>query len=320
MSKKINISIIGATGYTGLELLRLLAAHDDVEIKHLSSASHAGDKIGKIHPHLEGLIDLEISEMGYEKVASESDLVFLALPHNMSKEFVPMMIGKTKIIDLSADFRLKEKSGFIYGLPEANKNQISTASNVANPGCFATACQLALLPIKDLISTVDVCAITGSSGSGKMPQEGTHHPIRSHNVKSYKIGVHQHIPEIVQTLGIAESEINFVPTSGPFVRGIHLTAFVDIKNGTDAAEVEEMYASYFQDAPFIRMKKEVQLAEVVGSNFCDISLNFVNGKLVIQAVIDNLIKGASGSAIQNMNIMFGLNEKKGLLNFYPLFP
>ncbi|MFA4815080.1 MAG: N-acetyl-gamma-glutamyl-phosphate reductase [Candidatus Gracilibacteria bacterium] len=337
MNKKITVSIIGATGYTGLELIRILNAHPYFEVKYLSSGSTAGKKISEVWPHLKGICDLELTNMDPKKIAEDSDCVFLALPNLESQKIAGELIGLSKIIDLSPDFRVKNiplyeqyhhtkhlfpqcVKEFTYGVPELNKKEIIGASHIANPGCFAISVELALAPLKKRIKHVDVFSITGSSGSGKSLGEGTHHPVRNHNVKSYKIGVHQHIPEIIQTLGLEEGQLSFVPTSGPFVRGIQTTAFIELKKNMSASDALETYKKVYAACPFIRIKKEVQIAEVVGSNFCDISIVELNGKLIIQSVIDNLVKGASGTAIQNCNLMFGLPETEGLLSLSPLFP
>lgn len=337
MSKKIIVSIIGATGYTGLELIRLLAAHPNTELKCVTSESHTGEKLCDIWPHLKDICELTLSTASLEKIAEESDLVFLALPHLQSQKIVKKLLGLTKIIDLSADFRLKDplqfkqaygvehtyvkaQGKFVYGVPEFNKSKIGKAQNIANPGCFAIATELALYPIKKIIKSVYVQGITGSSGSGKAQGNGTHHPIRSHNVKSYKIGTHQHEAEIIQALNLSSSQFILVPTSGPFVRGIHITAFIDFKTTLKKGKIFELFKKSYQENPFIRIKPEVQIADVVGSNYCDISIHICGGKIIIQAVIDNLVKGASGNAIQNLNLMFGFEESTGLKNLTPLFP
>jgi N-acetyl-gamma-glutamyl-phosphate reductase len=335
MSKKIIVSIIGATGYTGLELLRLIAGHSDIELKFVTSASSPGKKISDVCPHLENVCDIELTNPSPEEIAEESDCVFLALPYFEAQKIVPKLIGKTKIIDLSADFRIQDKAlykkyygadhsfaagiaKFVYGLPEFNKKEIASADNVANPGCFAIAMLLALSPIKNLVSHTALFAITGSSGSGKTPSLGTHHPVRNHNIKSYKIGEHQHLAEVMQELDVTANQLTFVPSSGPFTRGIHLTAFIDLKDLED--KVISLFKEAYKEQPFVRIKNTVQLADVVGSNFCDISIHFHNGKVVVQAVIDNLVKGAAGTAIQNFNIMFGLDETVCLNTFAPLYP
>ncbi|MFH1720564.1 MAG: N-acetyl-gamma-glutamyl-phosphate reductase [Patescibacteria group bacterium] len=335
MSKKINVSIIGATGYTGLELLRLIVGHPHIELKFLVSASNSGKKISDVYPHLKNVCDMELTNPSLQKIAEESDCVFLALPYFEAQKIVPKLIGKTKIIDLSADFRIQDKnlykkyygndhsfvegiSKFVYGIPEFDKEKIASSENIANPGCFAIAILLAISPIKHLVEHADIFAITGSSGSGKTPSAGTHHPVRNHNVKSYKMGTHQHVAEVIQQLDISADRLTFVPTSGPFTRGIHLTAFVDLKGSKD--DVMNLFNKAYKAQPFVRIKDEVQLADVIGSNFCDISIHFDNGKLIVQSVIDNLVKGAAGNAIQNFNIMFGFDETVCLKAFSPLYP
>lgn len=331
MSKKINVSIIGATGYTGLELLKILLNHPHVEIKYLISSSHDKQKISEVYPHLQHICEKELSNPNIEQVAKESDVIFLAMPHFEAQKIVPKIIGLCKIIDLSGDFRIKDSntfqknygqehecpeiiSQFDYCLPEINTVK---SSNISNPGCFATACQLALFPIKNFIKKANVVAITGSSGSGKTPSETTHHPIRNHNLKSYKIGSHQHMPEILQNLELENTKINLVPTSGPFTRGIHLTAFIELTENLDA---KNLYEKAYAEKYFIRLKNNVELSHIIGSNFCDISIIQNGQELIVQAVIDNLLKGAAGTAVQNFNLINNLDEKTGLIHLIPLYP
>jgi len=329
---KITVSIIGATGYTGIELLKLLINHPNVEIKHLTSNSHRG-KISDLYGHFKQVCDLQLSNIEPIKVAKDSDITFLALPHKETQKIVPQIIEHTKIIDLSGDFRIQDEElyqkyyhqkhscpelvyKFTYGLPELYKDQIEKAQHIANPGCFATVAQLALFPLKGSIENVKMIALTGSSGSGKIASEATHHPIRNHNVKSYKIDGHQHIPEIIQSLEIENSALSFVPTSAPFTRGIHLTAFVK----TDQKNTKDLYEKAYADCPFIRIVDQVELANVVGSNFCDIAIHEQDGEIIIQAAIDNLLKGAAGTAMQNFNLMNNLEENTGLKHLTPLYP
>lgn len=312
---KIKTSIIGATGYTGIELIKLTLNHPNIEIKHLSSGSFSGP-ISQFYPHLKGLSEQNISNISPEKIAKESELVFLALPHGESSKIVPKILGKTKIIDLGNDFRLKK--GFSYGLPEIYCKEIATANNIANPGCFAIASQLALYPLKGQIKKAHIQAITGSSGSGKTPAETTHHPIRNHNLKSYKINSHQHIPEILYSSGLKENQLSFVPTSGPFTRGVHLTAFVE--SDVTESQAQKLYQKSYQHCPFIRFQESVELANIVGSNFCDISIQKTSDGFIIQAAIDNLLKGAAGTAIQNFNIVHKLAQNTGLEHLTPLYP
>ena len=351
----IKASIIGITGYTGLELLRLLLAHPKVEIKYLTSRQHAKEPIGKIYPHLAHL-DLLVTNTVPEKVAKDSDVVFLCLPHKTAQDVVAALHGKTKIIDLSADVRLVDAATYkkyyeehkypallkkvVYGAPEVGYTaSIKKASTVANPGCFAFLGQLLLYPFKDNIKQADIFAVTGSSGAGKSPGDGTHHPVRNHNMKSYNINKHRHIPEITRSAGITEKQLNFVPTSGPFTRGIFAQGFVTLKTPLsprrkpgsgkrqpdpgfrrdDAlmAVVEKAYSK----APFVRIQSEVALANIVGSNFVDLSfIEGTDGKILVQGALDNIVKGAGGSAVQNMNLMFGLKETEGLIDLAPLYP
>lgn len=333
----IKASIIGITGYTGLEQLRLLLAHPLVEIAHLTSRQHENVAIGEVYPHLAHL-DLKITNTDHMQVAKDSDVVFLALPHKTAQDIVADLHGPNtadvKVIDLSADYRLDDAAVYekyyaahnhpallkevAYGAPEFNAEKIAAASTVANPGCFALLAQLMLYPLAGLIERVDIMAVTGSSGSGKSASEGTHHPVRSHNMKSYNINKHRHIPEITRTAQIEESQLNFVPTSGPFSRGIFASAFVHLK--ADIAPLDLAEQAY-KDAPFVRLADVPALANVVGSNFCDLS--YVKGtgqSVIVQGALDNLVKGAAGCAVQNMNIMFGFDEEEGLFNLGPLYP
>ncbi len=343
---EINVSIIGVTGYTGLELLRILVQHPAVKLQHLVSHSHTGKKISEVWPHLSGICDLTLSDAPLEQLVRESDLIFLALPHGESQKMTPDLMraakeSSAKIIDLAGDFRLQDLELFerfygmqhtypqgvplfAYGFLEWQKKKVASANYVANPGCFALTSQLALLPFQGMIQDVSIVAVTGSSGTGKTPSEGTHHPMRSHNMKIYKIGKHQHIPELMQSIGLEEAQIVYVPTSGPFVRGIHLTATITpLSDALTSEQAHEKLVRFYAEAPFVRVKPAgavVQLADVIGSNFCDLSVEVLNGKILVQAVLDNLMKGASGNAVENMNIMFGLSETTGLLTLSPLLP
>ncbi len=332
--KNINVSIFGSTGYIGLELIRLLQLHPAFEVQYLYGPHHAGKKLSDIYPHLSGIVDLDFMSLNASEIAEQSDLIFLCLPHGVTHKIMPEVFGKTKIIDLSGDFRHKDSEiykqyyGETHPCPELIKKfeymipeiQNKKSDYIANAGCFASAIQLALFPIKKYIDKISIMAVTGSSGSGKKHTSNTHHPLRSQNIKSYKIGSHQHLPEICQTLDINTEQIQFVPTSGPFVRGIFATCFVDLNKKSELLEIKKIYKNYYQNAPFIRIKNSVQLVDVVGSNFCDISLDKINNQIIIQVCLDNLIKGASGSAIQNANIMFDLPQETGLKILSPVFP
>lgn len=331
MGGKIRASIVGVTGYTGIDLLRLLLLHPAVEIARLTSRQHAREKIGNVYPHLAHLA-LDITDASPADVAKESDVVFLALPHKMAQEAAAGIHGRVKLIDLSADFRLEDADTyaayyeehkyphllkeFAYGLPEVfGRDKIARAQSVANPGCFALVSQLLLHPFKGHIAQADIFAVTGSSGAGKSPAEGTHHPVRNHNMKSYNVNGHRHIPEIIRAGGIGAAQLNFVPTSGPFSRGIFAQAFLTLEG--DVPDPAAAYAG----CPFVRIQKNVELAGIVGSNFADLSFEKgKGGRILAQGAIDNLVKGAAGSAIQNMNLMFGLDETAGLINVAPLYP
>ncbi len=329
----IKASIIGITGYTGLEVLRVLLAHPMVEIEHLTSRTHEDTPIGDVYPHLSHL-DLQVTSTPHAQVAKDSDVVFLCLPHKTAQDVVADLHGKVKVIDLSADYRLDDAAVYekyyeahkhpallsqvVYGAPEFHRDMITGAGSVANPGCFALLAQLMLYPFAGLIESADIMAITGSSGSGKSASEGTHHPVRSHNMKSYNINAHRHIPEITRTAKITEGQLNFVPTSGPFVRGIFATAFVKLKTPVEPMDLAEQA---YGEEPFIRLTDSVALANIVGSNFVDLSFaRGADGRIIVQGALDNLVKGAAGCAVQNMNLMFEFDETEGLMNLAPLYP
>lgn len=330
----IKASIIGVTGYTGVELLRLLLAHPHVEIAHLTSRQYKNAPVGDVFPHLSHL-DLIVTDTSAPDVAKDSDIVFLCLPHKTAQDVVAELHDRVKVIDLSADYRLDDVAVYekyytqhnhkdllkdvIYGAPEiVGRDAIAKASSVANPGCFALLSQLLLLPFKGQIKHADIFAITGSSGSGKTASDGTHHPIRSHNIKSYNINGHRHMAEIMQNISLDESQLNFVPTSGPFVRGIFAQAFITLNGNMD---IQGSAAQRFTGHPFVRITDSVALANVVGSNYADLS--FTQGhdsRILVQGALDNLVKGASGAAVQNMNLMFGFDEVAGLNTLAPLYP
>lgn len=328
-AQTITVSIIGATGYTGLELIRLCLAHPHVKLKYLTSRQHDNTPVGDVYAHLSGY-DLVFTNTDHKVVASESDVVFVAMPHKSAQTVVADIHGQAKVIDLSADYRLDDAATYEeyyktphqhesllseipYGWPELHRDAISAASTVANPGCFALLSQIMLQPFSGAIDYANIMAVTGSSGSGKSASDGTHHPVRDHNMKSYNINIHRHIPEICASAKITPAQLNFVPTSGPFVRGIFATAFIG------SASAPNM--SLYDNTPFIRISNSVALANVVGSNYCDISVKQVDDKnYIVQGALDNLVKGAAGCAVQNMNIMCGLDETTGLLNLSPLYP
>ena len=314
----IKIGILGAAGYTGGELIRLLLNHPEAEIVFANSESNAGNLVADVHEGLYGDTDLRFtSEMPFEKV----DVVFFCFGHGKSEQFLRAhtIPSNVKIIDLAQDFRLAAPDNdYVYGLPEINRERIAAAQHVANPGCFATCIQLGLLPAAKLgivKGDIAVNAITGSTGAGQKPGATTHFSWRNNNMSIYKAFCHQHVPEICQSLkqvqGELDAEIDFIPYRGDFARGI----FASVYTRCDLSEEEalELYRNYYRDAAFCYVSGfPVDLKQVVNTNKCLISLIRKGDKLIISSVIDNLLKGASGQAVQNMNLMFGLDEKTGL--------
>ena len=314
----IKVGIIGGAGYTAGELLRILVNHQEAEICFVQSTSNAGNPVSDVHVDLLGETELTFtSEMPLETV----DVVFLCMGHGKSLEFMQInsLPESLKVIDLSHDFRLKRAGNeFVYGLPELNRELIKTAKFIANPGCFATGIQLALLPLAAsglLTDEVHVQAITGSTGAGQKPTETSHFSWRSSNVSAYKIFEHQHEGEILQSLKQLQptftSDFNFVPIRGNHTRGIFVSAYTNFRGTLE--EAKELFEKYFQSHPFVVITKtNPDVKQVVNTNKAVIYLEKHGNKLVIISVTDNLIKGASGQAVQNMNLMFGLDEKSGL--------
>lgn len=316
----IQVGIAGGAGYTAGELLRILINHPKVEINTITSSSFSGKKVSDVHQDLIG------SSLQFSKTLNfDIDVLFLCMGHGKSLDFLKesKIPSSVKIIDLSHDFRLKETQSiadrdFVYGLPETNKEAIIKAKNIANPGCFATAIQEALLPLAGnnwLTNEVHINAITGSTGAGQQPSETTHFSWRSSNVSVYKPFMHQHLGEIGETLIQLQpaftSDLNFIPVRGNFTRGIFTTLYTKLDQTLD--EIKEAYNSYFKHHPFVHIsEKPIHLKQVVNTNNVILHLEKSGDKLLITSIIDNLIKGASGQAIQNMNLMFGLDETSGL--------
>ena len=316
--KMIKVGIIGGAGYTAGELLRILLHHPLAEIAFVQSSSNAGNPLADVHVDLLGETDLVFTK---EIPFSEADVIFLCMGHGKSKEFLEAnkLPEKLRVIDLSHDFRLKrEGNDFIYGLPELNRELIKEAKNIANPGCFATGIQLALLPLAAaglLKDEVHVQAVTGSTGAGQKPGETSHFSWRNNNLSAYKIMEHQHEGEILQSLKQLqpsfENDFNFVPVRGNHTRGIFVSAYTRF-DGT-LEEAKQLYAEYYREHPFVFVSdKNPGMKQVVNTNKGVVYLEKHNHKLVIISITDNLIKGASGQAVQNMNLMFGLDEKSGL--------
>lgn len=318
MSQQVRVGIIGGAGYTGGETIRLLVNHPMVELKFVHSRSNAGQALSRVHKDLVGDTSLTFTDMLQQDV----DVLFLCLGHGESQKFLAdnSMGGKIKIIDLSQDFRLGQKSGereFIYGLPELNKAAIASASHVANPGCFATTIELGLLPLAKAgkLEEVFCTGITGSTGAGQKLQDTTHFTWRSSNISAYKTLTHQHLAEITRTMKQLQPSfgkaINFVPWRGDFTRGIFVSSVVT--SDLSLSQAKSLYQDFYQDAAFTHVADDmVDLKQVVNTNKCLIYLEKEGDKLVIHSVTDNLLKGASGQAVQNMNLMFGMPEKSGL--------
>lgn len=317
----IKAGIIGGAGYTAGELIRLLINHPAVGIDFVFSTSNAGNKIYDVHQDLVGQTEKSFSDA----INIDVDVVFLCLGHGNSKAFLMnnTFSEKTKIIDLSNDFRLKEDAvfkgkEFIYGLPELQKDKIESASHIANPGCFATAIQLGILPLAKsnlLNGSVHINATTGATGAGVSPSATTHFSWRDNNFSVYKAFTHQHLGEITESLQSLQSnfvdELFFIPNRGNFSRGIFASIYTDF-DGT-LEEAYTLYEKYYARAEFTHVSKSnIHLKQVVNTNNCIISMQKHNGKLLIMSAIDNLLKGASGQAVQNMNLIFGLEESLGL--------
>jgi N-acetyl-gamma-glutamyl-phosphate reductase len=316
----IRAGIIGGSGYTGGELIRLLVNHPKVEIDFVYSRTKSGKKISGAHPDLLGTTDLAFTD----SINPEVDILFLCLGHGNSKSFLSeySFSSKTKIVDLSNDFRLMQDASFggkdfIYGLPELNKNTITSAEYIANPGCFANCIQLALLPLADaklLNSEVHINAVTGSTGAGVMPSPTTHFSWRNNNASWYKAFTHQHLGEINESLGSLQEDIGelfFIPNRGNFSRGFLSTAYTRFEGSNE--EASDLYHEFYKDAVFTQISEDpVHLKQVVNTNNCHIHLHKHKNVLLITSVIDNLLKGASGQAVQNMNLMFGFDESRGL--------
>ncbi len=332
----IKVGILGAAGYTGGELIRLLTNHPEVEIVFANSESNAGNKVYDVHEGLLGDTELTFTdEMPFDKV----DVVFFCFGHGKSEQFLKEheIPANVKIIDLAQDFRLKGNHDYVYGLPEINKAQITQCQHLANPGCFATCIQLGLLPAAKhglIKNDVSVNAITGSTGAGQKPAATTHFSWRSDNFSVYKLFTHQHLheicetlntlrpadaPEVVDTLNegfeVADDKvtIDFIPYRGDFARGIFCTEVITLNNTVDKEEIVSLYKEFYKDAAFTHYSdKAIDLKQVVNTNKALVHVDVFGRKIVVTSMIDNLLKGAVGQAVQNMNIMFGINEKAGL--------
>ncbi len=337
-NSKLRVGIFGGSGYGGAELLRLLLLHPHVEIALVTANEHAGKAVGDVHRNLYGLTGLRFTAMPEDfESLSELDFVFLSLPHGQAIDVVPRLPQGLKIIDLSGDFRLRDRETFerfynrqhtamdaqgefVYGLTETNRETIKKASRISNPGCFATATLLGLAPLiaRNLLQgRVIVDAKTGSSGSGAKAAPNTHHPQRMNSFYAYKPFTHQHVPEIEQELravGDFTHELIFMTHSLPVARGIFASIYVETKTEMTVEDVRAVFADFYKDSFFVRLvENSPDINWVKTTNFCDLGFAARGRQLVVFSAIDNLVKGAAGQAVQNMNLMAGIDEKTGLI-------
>ncbi|MEO6549087.1 MAG: N-acetyl-gamma-glutamyl-phosphate reductase [Ferruginibacter sp.] len=320
MANKIKVGIIGGAGYTGGELIRILLHHPAVTLSFVHSNSNAGKSLSAVHGDLIG----ETAMVFASAINQDIDVLFLCVGHGEARKFLEshLIDDKIKLIDLSQDFRLAENAtmgnrSFVYGLPELNKQQIQSANNIANPGCFATALQLGLLPLAKatLLTEVYTTGITGSTGAGQALNTTAHFSWRANNIQAYKSLGHQHLQEIGQSLSqlqpSSDIDINFIPWRGDFTRGIFISSQLKCNEGLE--ELYKLYSDFYAGHPFVSVSTEpIFLKQVVNTNKCVIQIEKSGPNMVVHSTIDNLLKGASGQAVQNMNLMFGLEETEGL--------
>ena len=334
----IKIAIFGGSGYGGSELLRILLQHPHAKIQFVTANEHAGKAVSEVHKNLLGVTELKfIKAPEHLESLADVDCAFFALPHGQAMDIAPKLPAQIKVIDLSGDFRLSDANvfaqhygrehstmdaqrDFVYGLTETNREVIRSATRIANPGCFATATLLGLAPLvaNNLLSCrVIVDAKTGSSGSGAKAAANTHHPQRSNSFYAYKPFTHQHVPEIEQELrrvGDWTSELIFMTHSLPVARGIFASIYAETKDELTADEARTLFADFYRDSFFIRLVNgSPDINWVKTTNFCDLGFAARGRQLVVFSALDNLVKGAAGQAVQNMNLMFGLDEKTGLM-------
>jgi len=330
MSKNIRVGIVGATGYTGLELVKMLVNHPAFELTYISN-SEGGTTIDKLHPSLSGVCEDEVQKADAESIAKNCDLVFLAVPHMTAMEFVkPLMRLGVKVVDLSADYRLTKElyeefylphtdeenlSHVVYGLPEMFREELKSAKLVANPGCFPTSAILGLLPFMDKRvagTPIIIDAKTGVSGAGKKLSETTHFVNVNDNLFAYNPLMHRHAPEIAQKLDVAFEEVNFVPHLVPLTRGMLSSIYIQVEGDFDA---QELLKEFYKDEKNVRISQTpVTMKNTAGTNFCDIYVKRKGNLLFISSSIDNLMRGASSQALVNANLMMGLDENMGIPN------
>ncbi|HBN26337.1 MAG TPA: N-acetyl-gamma-glutamyl-phosphate reductase [Desulfobacteraceae bacterium] len=339
----IDVGVIGATGYAGAELVRLLSGHPEVEIQVLTSRQYVNVRFDKIFPSMDGSVDLVCEELSIESICAKADIIFLALPHKLPMEIVPELVKRNKkVIDLSADFRFEDPLLYesyyqphtakdllqrsVYGLSEVYYDNIKKASLIGNPGCYPTSVLLPLVPLlkNNMIDIESIIADSksGVSGAGRSPSLTAHFCEANESFKAYKIGAHRHNPEMNEVLGAAAGRpvnITFVPHLVPMTRGMYTTIYANLNKGIDIEDIYAQAGSFYKNRSFIRICKEEGRPDtfhVKGTNYCDIGykVDQKNNRLIITSAIDNLVKGAAGQAVQNMNIMEGLDETAGLMN------
>lgn len=334
------VAILGATGYGGGELLRLLLPHPDVEVVYATSRSQAGMAVGRVHRNLLGLTDLEFSAPTRESIARDVDVVIGALPHGASAQtLAPFVDAGVRVLDLSGDFRLRTPEGYrrwyrgdhpradllahaVYGIPELHREQLRDAALVASPGCFATALNLCLLPLAaGWQGGLHAVGMTGSSGSGADPGEGTHHPTRAQTLRPYKVLSHQHVGEVLQLLALAGAPadavdaLHFTPVSAPLVRGIVVVVQGRLGEPRTTDQLEQHFRTFYAGHPFVKVltTREPEAATVATTNFAEVRVRAsADGGVHVICAIDNLVKGGAGQAVQNLNLMLGLEETTGL--------
>ncbi|MFZ0241231.1 MAG: N-acetyl-gamma-glutamyl-phosphate reductase [Desulfobacterales bacterium] len=342
------VAVVGATGYAGAELVRLLAGHPKIDVTVLTSRQYAGQRFDSVYPAFAGVVGLTCEAFDSHRVCERADVIFTALPHKLPMEIVPGLIAQgKKVIDLSADFRFQDAARYeahyqphtakdllprsVYGLSEIYREQIRTAALVGNPGCYPTSVLLPLLPLVRAglldLKTLVADAKSGVSGAGRSPSLGTLYGAVSESFKAYKVGSHRHTPEMEEVLGREARRpvtLTFVPHLVPMSRGMAATIYVDPVKGGDSGDIDRCLREFYRDQPFVRLcaaGRPPDTLSVRGTNFCDIgfALDSRNNRLILMSAIDNLVKGAAGQAVQNMNLMCGLPETTGLMQVpYPL--
>ena len=335
----IKVAIIGTSGYTGAESIEIILRHNQAKLVYLSALPEECGAVDEVFPRFKGRCNLQIEPLDIDKLSGLADVALCCLPHKVSMGFVPKLLDAgLKVVDFSADYRIKNTEVYekfyqvkhtdtanleraVYGLPELFREQIKDADLIANPGCYPTGALLAVAPLlkEGLVETdsIVVNAVTGISGAGKNPSSKFHYPNMNENIFAYGIGTHRHMPEMEQIASeIAGTDVNilFQPHAGPFDRGILSSVYCEPKEKATTKKLTKLYESFYGDEPFVQVCQDSpSVKDVAGTNYCHIFVSCVKGKVVIFSAIDNLVKGASGQAIQNMNIIFGLDETLGLL-------